>query len=213
MPVTLSPYALISDAEYTAIMTTSLSTDQIKALINRATAAIERKCRRKFVHDDGDRQIFDLVRAGSNRDILSQNRIYLRFRPIVEVVSITDPAGNTLDPDDLAIFEGEGIIEGFLQTAFTTNGRPSRWTITYVPGYFSATTDVDEDLKEACIKTVAAWIASPTGRVVASKSVGGDSISYVNQSSAPGDAAPSYQLPTSALSLLQDGGWISHSIV
>lgn len=78
-------------------------------------------------------------------------RLYLDRKPIVSVASIVDDDGNTVDSSEYTIIENEGVLEHEWQWPAPVG----RWTVTYSAGLFDTTTDVTQDLKNACRMLVA----------------------------------------------------------
>lgn len=83
---------------------------------------------------------------------------YLNACPVASIVSVTDPAGNSLTSSDYMLLEELGFLEsrsGRFPTARTTDFLADRWTVTYTAGHFATEGAVAADAANAILDLVA----------------------------------------------------------
>lgn len=158
----------------------------LEALITGVSFAIEAYCQTAFVQ----RTVTDIM-AGGLDFRRNEKTLYLTRYPIVSVISITDPAGNTVPAADYVIYAAEGMLvhAGAWPVAQDSNGNIARWSVVYVAGRYTNTLAVDADVKLACTLLVAARYSRREGDI-ASKSIGGGDFSISYRSAQAGESMP-----------------------
>lgn len=121
----------------------------------------------------------EIRRATPNAD-----KIQLDKYPIVLVTSITDPAGNTIGPDDYWIDADIGALRanGGWTIPVDSNGFESYWTIVYKAGRVANTASVPANIKHACKLWIYQLYKRPD-RDLISKSVGDLSLTFAKGTS------------------------------
>lgn len=138
---TVDTTSLATLAEFKDFATNISGTGQDAVLprwLNSATIEIETECG-GFVF---------VKRNLSEKHPGGRPDIWLAHMPIVSVSSITDDEGNTIIGTDYFVHEDFGKL------TYDGGAFPSargKWKVTYRTGKFDATTDVDWNLKEACM--------------------------------------------------------------
>lgn len=148
--------------------------ETIVRLITGTTLEVERKLATQFVQ----RSVVEYHEGGGKR-------IYLQRIPIVSVASIVDPAGNTVLATDYVVRQQRWLEHfGHFNSAQTTAGQITDWTVTYTCGWFASTAAVAADVKQEVLRAIAALRESPAAGV-SSVGVGDLSISYGGAGSGP----------------------------
>jgi hypothetical protein len=203
--------ALVTADEASAFLGDSTMDETILEMyVNAATLRIEQHCRRKFVkraiseqvrYPDGF-AVADHIRFHESY-IGSPRVIYLDFYPVDSVISIQDPAGNTVPATDYVLHPDQGMlrIPGAWSIPVNSDGNAAYYTIIYSGGMFGSTEAVPGDLKAACLFLLK-FMAHGRDTTVRSKSVGDMSLSYdYGTSISPG-------LPDSVVGLLNDSAYV-----
>lgn len=172
-----SEYALITldEAKEFPGMSSLASSDEalIETLIDAATTDIE-----AYWDNPGVIQTFTEDYTADYLDKCG-NKLELLHYPIVSIVSITDPAGNTIGKDDYWIDKANGYLMavGGWDTPQDANGYATYWTIVYTAGRWANTAAVPADIKRHCKAWVAQLYKRPEQDLV-QKSVGDLSLRY-----------------------------------
>jgi len=182
-------------------------------MIERASSAIARECRRTF-----GRETVAETLDGTGTRLLG-----LSVTPIVSITSVTEDSV-TLASTEYSIEDAEsGALyrlngwgrssglrmwgtEAFASGYIMPGYQDRRYTVTYVGGYLlppGATPNLPGAIEQACLETVKTWFAQRDGVVSDATSVKIGSLS-VQYSGAPSDAASQFGLPAVALGLLRN---------
>lgn len=81
----------------------------------------------------------------------------LDYRPVVSIVSILDPKGNSIDPDRYLLRKELGQIQAYhyFPRAVRTDGSRDRWTVTYTAGHFATAGAVSESIRLGILQMIA----------------------------------------------------------
>ena len=105
---------------------------------------MERYTGRFFIHTDVTER-----HSGGSRTL------FLRFRPVVQVVRVTDVETGTDVPEtEYAVHSGAGLLT---RRRGCWGYGVLRWEVAYKAGYAATVADVPPDVKAAVLQLVAAW--------------------------------------------------------